>query len=193
MAALGFLQMGMAAFQTAAQNDMGAAQDASMKIQAIHTENEANQVQAVSQRAAILEKRRARYVRSRALAVAGASGSGVDDPTVTNVIDGIDEEGDANFMNALFTGDYGAAALRREAGAMRREGRAYRANASGAAAMTALNGLSNFAASNPSFFSKYGGDRAASTIGQGTGYSDFARGSPSGFDFIDAKAPEYHA
>lgn len=192
MAWLEFVKAGMGLGQASAEQDIGAAQDASAKMAAIHTENEANQAQAVAQRAAIAERRRARYIRSRALAVAGASGGGVSDPSIQNELARIDTEGDVNFMHALFTGDYSAARLRREAQNMRREGRAYRANAYGASGITALNALGNFAGENQTFFSKYGGDKAES-VGMGTAYSDFARDAPSGFDYIDGKSPGYYA
>lgn len=175
MAALNFLKMGAAGFEADTQASVARIQAAQMGMQALDKEAEANRTQAVSQREAIIQRRRARYMRSRALAVAGASGGGVSDPTVENVIAGIDTEGDINFMNALYSGDLRSQALRKSAANLRSTAATMKATRYMGSASTILNAGGDFASQNPSFFSKYGGDKANQSIGTGTAYSDFAR------------------
>lgn len=54
---------------------------------------QAQQVRASGQRAAFEEQRQARLVRSRALALAAASGAGASDKGATDILAGIDAEG----------------------------------------------------------------------------------------------------
>lgn len=143
------------------------------KLLALQRERDANSAEVESQQVAARERRKARYLRSRALAVAGKSGAGVSDPTITDILADIDVEGEMSALNALASGKETATALRTGAKVARAEGRAtqsaYRANALG----TGINALTDFSRDNPSFFQKYGGDRAQ-RMGLGTGYSDFA-------------------
>lgn len=131
------------------QVQAGKAQEANQRIIALQQERDANQAQVEAQHQAQNERKRAKLVRSRALAVAGASGAGVSDPTVTDILTDIDTEGEANALNALWSGDYTASSLRAGAGARRRAGSAYRNAGYTSAASTALSG-------GTSFFEKYG-------------------------------------
>lgn len=95
------------------------------------------------------ERKKARYAKSRALAVAAASGAGASDPTVENIMTGIDTEGEYNAMMALSNGSYLSTGKQQQAVATRNEGAAYaRAGATGAIT-TALGG-------SASWFDKYG-------------------------------------
>jgi hypothetical protein len=116
----------------------------------------------MAQQQAASDRKKARYLRSRALAVAGASGAGVSDPTVSDILTGIDSEGEMNALTALYEGRVRADNTRAQGKAYAREGRASRGAATGRAVGTLATGLSDFASSNPSFFSKYGGERAQS-------------------------------
>jgi hypothetical protein len=51
------------------------------------------------------ERRQARYLESRALAVAAASGGGVSDPTVVNILADIDAEGEYRAMMRKYSAD----------------------------------------------------------------------------------------
>jgi hypothetical protein len=140
--------------------DAGKAAQNNALIAGIERDRQANDTQVAAQQVAMQERKKARYLRSRALAVAGKSGAGVDDLTVSNILTGIETEGEMSAMNALWSGDVRARGIRAGADAVRREGAAQRGAAYGSAAATALDGVGEFAGSNPTFFSKYGGDRA---------------------------------
>lgn len=144
-----YVALGATALTAYSQYESGNAAAANSKLVAIQQERAANQAQVEAQQQAAQERKRAKLVRSRALAVAGASGAGVSDPTVTNILTGIDTEGELNALNSLWSGDYTARALRSGAAATRREGRAYSASGTLAGASTALAGAG-------SFFEKYG-------------------------------------
>lgn len=60
--------------------------------------------EAVAQRSALEERRKAGVMASRALALASASGGGALDPSVVNIIAGIDEYGEASAGTALYEG-----------------------------------------------------------------------------------------
>lgn len=138
-------------------------------------EEQAKAEQAAAQQEANGERKKARYLRSRALAVAGASGAGVSDPTINNILAGIDTQGEMNALSTLWSGDTTANGLRREASATRAEGRASRRASNMGAFTTVLDGGMDFMEAKPTFFSKYGGKRAKS-MGMGTAYDDFSRG-----------------
>lgn len=131
------------------QVQSGNVQAANQRIIARQQERDANQAQVEAQQQAQNERKRAKLVRSRALAVAGASGAGVSDPTVTDILSDIETEGEKNALDALWSGDYTASSLRAGAGARRRTGSAYRSAGYTSAATTALTG-------GTSFFEKYG-------------------------------------
>lgn len=123
-------------------------------------ELDANAAQVEAQQRAAGERKKSRYLRSRALAVAGASGGGVSDPTISNILTGIDVEGEMNALNAMWSGDTTASGLRTSARMTRSEGRSAKRAGYTSAFTTALSGGMDFAEDNPTFFKKYGGDRA---------------------------------
>jgi hypothetical protein len=127
------------------QSEAGKEQAANQEVVAIGKEQEAKQKEVEAQTDAQNERRRAKLVRSRALAVAGASGGGVDDPGVTNILDDIDTEGELRALNALSSGEYLARGLRSGAGVARREGSAYRQAGYTRAASTAMDGFTSWA------------------------------------------------
>lgn len=149
-AAAPYIGLATTAVSAYSQAEQGPAAQANARLQAIQRERDANQAQVEAQRVALNERRKAQLVRSRALAVAGASGAGVSDPTVSKILSDIDTEGELNALNSLWSGDYTARALRMGAGASRNEGRALRSSGYLSGATTALQG-------GMSFFEKYGG------------------------------------
>ncbi len=122
---------------------------ATLEAQARANEDEANAAQAESQRAAIIERKKANNLMSRARAVAGASGAGSSDPTVTNILTDIETQGEVNAFNALYSGNATARGLRSGAAVARREGQAVRTASYVDAASTGLGGAT-------SWFEKYG-------------------------------------
>lgn len=140
--------VGLAATAASAysQYQSGKAQEAQALYQAQQDKKDAIAGQAEAQAQAAQERRRAKVLRSRALAVAGKSGAGVSDPTVTNILADIETEGEVRARNALFEGDYLAQGLRSGARSKVNMGRAYRSAGT-------LNAAGTVGAS---FYDKYG-------------------------------------
>lgn len=118
--------------------------------QAKQLEHQADVEQAGAQRSAADERRTARYVSSRAQAVAAAGGGSVSDPTVTNILADIGTEGEYRSLTALYNGDETALALRRQALAVKKAGKA----AMQSAVLGAASGGLSFGSS---MYEKYGG------------------------------------
>lgn len=152
-AAAPYITAGTTALSVYSQAEQGRAAAANANLVAAQQDRAANQAQVEAQQEAANERKRAKLVRSRALAVAGASGAGVSDPTVTNILTDIDTEGEVNALNALYSGDYSARAIRSGADATRREGRARKSAGYVAAGTTALNWAGS--SQGQSFFEKY--------------------------------------
>ena len=84
---------------------------------------QANRSEALSQREAIERRREANLISSRAIAIAGASGAGVDDPTVQNILHDIDTQCEYKVLSALYDGKLQARSERYQAKVTRNEGR----------------------------------------------------------------------
>jgi hypothetical protein len=100
----------------------GAAQQQVANFQAKQLERKAGQERAVSQREAIEERRRARLARSKALAIAGASGGGTGG-TAADILADLTAEGELNAGAALYEGEETARGLETQAAATRAEGK----------------------------------------------------------------------
>lgn len=137
-------------------------------------DEQAKGVEVEAQQNAADERKKVAYIRSRAVALAGASGAGVTDPTITDILTGIDTQGEMNALNIMHSGQTEAAGIRAGAQATRKQGAAEARAGTLGAFTTLAGGALDFYDQNPTFFSKYGGQRARQSIGKGTGYSDFA-------------------
>lgn len=102
----------------------GQRRNVAKQFEAQQLEQDAGQTIAGQQRVALEEKRKANLLASRALAVAGASGAGATDPSVVNIIAGIQGEGSYRASVALYRGEDNARRLRMGAKARRYEGAA---------------------------------------------------------------------
>lgn len=77
---------------------------------------------AISQREAAQARREKELTQSRIQAVAAASGGGVNDDSITAIMEGVEQQGDYNSMLALYQGDssknkmYASAANRKQEG-----------------------------------------------------------------------------
>lgn len=158
------------------QVEAGRGAAAQAKLAALEDDREANATQAIAQRQAEQERKKARYLRSRALAVAGASGAGVGDKGVSDILTDIDTEGDMNAMNILWSGDERARVLRSGAAQRRSEGEAAKGAGYLAGATTVLRGVGDFASNDPTFFKKYGrrGSTGFGSAGSRPRMRDFA-------------------
>lgn len=120
-----------------------------LELQAREREEDAKAAEAESQREALNERKKAKNLMSRARAVAGASGAGVSDPTVNDILTDIDTQGEANYLNALYSGSTVARGLRSGAATARRTGQAAQTAGYIKGASTALGGAT-------SWYEKYG-------------------------------------
>lgn len=133
----------------AAQRAQGRQARMAADNEALQLDQSAGQAQAASQRGAEEERRRAQYAMSRAQAVAGASGAGATDPTVTSIIARIAGEGEYRALTDIYQGEDAARKLRYRGEMARWGGR--NAERSGN-----LNSIATVLRGSSSFFSKYG-------------------------------------
>lgn len=148
-AALPYISAASTALAVGAQVKAGNEQRNQAELLAREREEDAKAVQAESQREALLERKKAKNLMSRARAVSAASGAGASDPTVTNILTDIESQGEVNYLNALYSGDTTARGLRSGAATARRTGRAAQTAGNIQAASTGLGGAT-------SWYQKYG-------------------------------------
>jgi len=148
-AALPYISLASTALGVSAQIQKSNADQAQLQQLARERKEDANAAQAEAQREAQIERRKAAQLMSRARAVAAASGAGVSDPSIVNIMTDIDTQGEVNALNAMYTGDTTARGFQRGARSAVREARATRQAGYMAATSTALAGAE-------SWYSKYG-------------------------------------
>jgi hypothetical protein len=144
--------------QAQASINEGKAASQVANFQAKQLERQAGQERATSQLAAIEESRKGRLARSRALAVAAASGAGTDG-SVSDILSDLTAEGEFNAQGALYEGEETAkgmevqAAATRAQGAYAKRGAAYQARSTRRSSY--LSSVGNLMAGGSSFYSKY--------------------------------------
>lgn len=139
----------------------GSAAKAAANFQAKQLEQRAKAERAVSQREGIERKREVKLAESRARALGAAGGVAATSPTLSNILGGLDFEGDYAKNTALAVGEERAIGSELGAATAKLEGKqAYQAGLYGAAGSVA--GFAG-SASGQSLFSKYSG-------GSGGGY-----------------------
>ncbi len=148
-AALPYVAAASTVLGVAASVQQGKRQEQIMELQAREREADADAAQAEAQREANIERRKAKNLMSRARAIAGASGGGSSDPTVTNILASIDTQGEVNALNALYSGNTIARGLRTGAGISRSEGRDARD-------ASYINAASTSLSKGTSWYEKYG-------------------------------------
>lgn len=92
---------GLTAYGTIYQGQAGA--DAA-KFQAKQLQTKADQEMAIASRAADQKRREGALLTSRARAAAAGSGGGTDNATVTNILTGIQNEGEYNALIEMYNG-----------------------------------------------------------------------------------------
>lgn len=113
---------------------------AAARLEAKQLEAKANEERAVSQRRAIQARRIAERAKGRARAIAAASGGGVDDPTVQNILGELEDQGTFNVLSELYSGEASGQGLEFAAAERRSAGKAYRRRARLAAVGNLLEG-----------------------------------------------------
>jgi hypothetical protein len=143
------------------------------KWEAAQMERNAGQERAAAQREAIEERRQGRLAVSRARALAGASGAGVSDPTVTNILADLASQGETNALTALWEGEESArnmefgAAGRRYEGSQAQQAGAYTAKASRRAGY--MSAVGTLLEGGSDFYTKYNDPfYSPSSTGDGT-------------------------
>ena len=104
----------------------------------------ADRTRAAAHQEAREEQRNADYAYSRALAVAAASGGGVDNPGVTKLLSDLAAEGQYRVMSRLYAGDTEAKGLEFRAGTAKKEGRNIKRTGYLQAATTAFSTYQGF-------------------------------------------------
>lgn len=128
----------------------GASEKGAARSQALQLEQNAGQDRASAQRAAIEQRRNARYMQSRVQALSAASGAGATDPTVVNLQDNIDAAGEYGALTAMYEGESAARGEEFAAQVARKTGKA-------AASASYLKAGSTLLAGASSWYDKYGG------------------------------------
>ena len=146
------LMLAGTAISAAAQHKQGQEQQNLANYEAAQLDQNAGQAQASSQRAALNEQRNTSLLLSRARAVAAASGGGVSDPAVVNIMARIAGEGTYRADTARYEGDTQARGMKMQADALRYQGAGAAQAGNLTAASTALSG----GAQSYSMYKKYG-------------------------------------
>lgn len=147
----------------------GASEKGAAKSQALQLEQNAGQERATSQLGMAEQRRSARYMQSRALALAAASGAGASDPSVVNVISSIEGEGEFRALASLYEGESAARQMELGAKVARKQGKA-------AGTASYLKAGSTLLAGGNSWADKYGGGGFSNP---GRGGSPASYGSPT--------------
>lgn len=143
-AAIPYISAASTALAAQQSISQGTTQNAVAVAEARQRGEDAKAAQAESQREALIERKKARNLMSRARAVAAASGAGASDPSVQNILTDIETQGEVNALNALYSGNTEARGLRGGAAVARQEGRARRRAGYMNAASTALSGAASW-------------------------------------------------
>jgi hypothetical protein len=138
------------------QIQSGKQQDAMAQYQADQMEQQAKDKMAVATRDAEQESKKKDALLSRQVALASASGGGVQNQSVLKILEDTEAAGQYNVSTAVYNGQQEAAGLRSQAEATRMEGRAASSGATLGAAGTLISGIGGAAKSYNSYKTKYG-------------------------------------
>ena len=111
--------------QAKAQEAQAKSQQNMLNYKAEQARVQAGQQRAASQRTAAEQRRRAAIVSSNARAAAATGGGSVSDPTVQNIIGGIEGEGEYRALTSLYQGEDAARGMETQANLWNYEGDQY--------------------------------------------------------------------
>lgn len=143
--------------QGKAAQQIGQAQQGAAEFRAAQLDQVAGQSVATAQRVAQEERRQARLLASRALAVAAAGGGGASDPTVSRIIADIEGEGAYRAAVALYEGEDQARKARMGAAAERYEGQLAAVSGQNASQAGNIMAASSLLTGGASLYEKYKG------------------------------------
>jgi len=132
-------------------------QKAAADFEAAQMAQASGQAIASSQREAEEQRRQARLLQSRAIALSGASGASVTDPTVLNLIGDIASKGSYRAAVALYQGEDKARQLNMGADAKRYEGEVALETGRNKARAYQLQGITGALGSASTMFGRFGG------------------------------------
>jgi hypothetical protein len=152
------LSVGSTFMSAIGQRNAGIAENQRAQYVAKQMEVNAGQERAAAQRRAQEQRRRGDLAQSRAQSLAAASGGGALDPSVVDIMGGLEEESEFNALSDLYEGEERARDLESNATVTRWSGN--QANKAGymAARTTMLSGIGNVAGSDSTktLLEKYG-------------------------------------
>lgn len=134
----------------------GARTQAADYFTAAQLDQQAGQSMASGQRQALEQKRQAKLVQSRALALAAASGAGASDPSIIRLMGRIGAEGAYRAGVAMYQGEENARLLRLKAAGARYEGDAALAGGYEKQSAYQTQGTSSLLSGAGTLFSRYG-------------------------------------
>ena len=120
LSTLGMLSTGLGAVGTLYS---GLQAKAGAQAEARQLKAKGDEEQAIGQRRAMQARREKDLARSRIQAVAAASGGGADDASITNLMQGVEQQGNYNSMLELYQGSTGRNKAYASAATRRVEGR----------------------------------------------------------------------
>ena len=151
-----------AASEQAKQEDLAA------DYEAKQLEHQAGQVVAISQREALDERKKAKLLESRALALAAASGGGASDPTIVKIMSDIAGEGAYRAQTALYEGAEESRRLMKGAEARRMGGTMAGQSALSVARAREIGSVGTLFQGAGSLYAKYGMGAQTKTAPSGT-------------------------
>lgn len=161
--------------QAEAAKAQGMAIRGEKQFEADQLDENAGQLQASAQRQAQIERRHANLVASRALALGGASGAGLSDPTMAGILTDIEAEGSYRAASAIYEGDSRARRLRMGADAARFEGDVGLQGGESRASALRTTAAGSILQGAGSLYGKYGmggPSQAPSSLSSASGYMD---------------------
>ena len=187
MAASTVVSMQGAAQQGRAAAAQGKAEQQLRDYESAQLSHQAVQEQALAQRAAINVRRKADLAQSRLQAVAAASGASASDPTIIDLAQDIEGQGEYDVATALYNGDERAYNLQMGSALKQYQGQVARMSGTAAQSMAQTkmaSALLDGAQSATSFYGKYGfdwGNTAGKAAAPTTGAPPFLTDA----DFLD--------
>ena len=154
----------------------GQRQRIAKEYEATALESRAQQEVAVAQQRGFEEKRRAKLVASRTIALAAAGGGGATDPTVMNMLADLEGEGAYRAAVRVYQGGEEARMLRSRAAGARYEGALEEEAGSAKARAYKTAGISSLLSGAGSLYGKYGVNTADVDLSGTDDYTTYSGG-----------------
>lgn len=167
MVASTVMSAGSAYMQGRAANEAGKAQQNAAEFNARQLEVNAGQQRASAQRQMIEDVRQKTLAQSRAQAVAAAQGASSLDPSIIDIMGGLENEGRYNAAVTMYEGENAARGLEGDATASRYEGAQARAAGKAAKRAGTMAAIGKLVSGGADIYNKYQGSAALESSGMG--------------------------